>query len=163
MKPKSDCIYHFSDWFFEPVKRPYCSKTMGKMVTTIWFRFDLIRFLKDFSVCVSSLYTRKSAAHIGHQLWSKSNVLNVLKPTLKPTTRRSNMVQRGWEGMEGWGVLSWHQLGEVLNWRELFEGRRPIFQFGGVSNKALFEYRWFAGRCEIYLRILLYRTKFELK
>ena len=44
IKLKSDCIYYFSVWF-ETV-----FQINWKMVNTIWFRFDLIRFRIDFSV-----------------------------------------------------------------------------------------------------------------
>ena len=48
LKPKSDCIYRISDW--------YGTKRMSVwfqinwiMLDAIWFRFDLMKFRKDFS------------------------------------------------------------------------------------------------------------------
>ena len=43
------CLCRFSS---EPTRRHVWFQINRKMVNTIWFRFDLIRFGKDFSVCV---------------------------------------------------------------------------------------------------------------
>ena len=52
IKPKSDCIYYFVVWFGTANGRPFVVPNQSKMVDTIWFRFDLIIFQKDFSVCI---------------------------------------------------------------------------------------------------------------
>ena len=52
INPKSDCIYHFPDWFGSKQTSVWI-QINRKMVNTIWFRVDLIRFQKDFSVCGS--------------------------------------------------------------------------------------------------------------
>ena len=59
INPKSDCTYHIPiDWFGS--KRKSISIQIN-MVSTIWFRVDLIRFRKDLSVCTSRLEKVASA------------------------------------------------------------------------------------------------------
>ena len=56
IKSKSDCICHFPI-DLEPSGRTFVwLKINRKLVNTIWFRFDLISFRKDFSV-YAQLYT----------------------------------------------------------------------------------------------------------
>ena len=49
---KSDCIYH-TPIDLESNGRQFCNRCI---VNTVWFRFDLIRFRKDFSVCRRCLW-----------------------------------------------------------------------------------------------------------
>ena len=49
INPKSDCIYHFPIDLEHKRTCPFLFQINRKMVNTIWFRVDLIRFRKDFS------------------------------------------------------------------------------------------------------------------
>ena len=64
--PKSDCIYNFLIEL-DPNGRPFGSNGKSEMVNTIWFRVDLIRFRKDFSVC--TLYTINVRVNDAFFLW----------------------------------------------------------------------------------------------
>ena len=51
--PCSPCKCCMDFWFGTKRTRPFVFQINWKMVNTIWFRFDLIRFRKYFSVCTS--------------------------------------------------------------------------------------------------------------
>ena len=58
---KSNCIYHFPNWFRTANGRcPFVFQINRKMVNTIWFQFDLIQFRKYFSVCSLPVLTIKT-------------------------------------------------------------------------------------------------------
>ena len=83
IKPKSDCIYRFHFvWFciyhlVNKRTRTFAFYINRNMISTIWFRFDLIWFRKDFSlwVCVAIVNCLIVAmSHVSYLIWRIFNL-----------------------------------------------------------------------------------------
>ena len=85
IKSKSDCIYHFPIDFEQQTDTVRLLFQFNrKMVNTIWFRFDLLRFRKYFSVCNWEIFSSKTPSNTRRpNYWSEfifyHNVMNIIQ------------------------------------------------------------------------------------
>ena len=117
IKPDSDCIYHYTI-DLEPNGRPIGFKSIGKMVNTIWFRFDSIRFQKDFTVCTvrRNCYLYKGLACIKLRGWCLSKPWGSLKYT---NANGAEVIERGLDL-----DLHYSERRETLQWSLTKNSRR---------------------------------------
>ena len=78
-QPEIRLYLPFSDWFVTK-RTSIWIQIIRKMVNTIWFQVDLIRFQKYFSVCTRSMYNNLETSRLFYstcfwqQCWSKREI-----------------------------------------------------------------------------------------
>ena len=100
------CMKTITDWFGTKQKSVWF-QINRKMVNKIWFRVDLIRFRKDFSVCtIRQENLQQSGAQLSERLAS-----------MKPLQHRGSMVP----GV--WGAFNWVPPSLPDSWSTFFQPR----------------------------------------